>query len=61
MEFRCFVRQGNLRGVCQRDVANFHPFLPEQVGQIEEAIAVFWQENVHGVFPASSTTSWTCT
>ena len=51
MEFRCFVRRGNLRGVCQRDVANFYPFLPEQVGQIEEAIAVFWQENVHGVFP----------
>lgn len=51
MEFRCFVRRGNLRGVCQRDVANYYPFLPDQVNVIEEAIAVFWQEKVHGVFP----------
>ena len=51
MEFRCFVRGGNLRGICQRDVSNFYPFLPSQVEWLEETIAVFWQESVHGAFP----------
>ena len=51
MEFRCFVRGGNLRGICQRDVSNFYPFLPSQVEWLEETLAVFWQERVHGAFP----------
>jgi hypothetical protein len=32
MEFRCFVKAGNLRGICQRDVSNFYPYLPSMVG-----------------------------
>jgi len=31
MEFRCFVKDNNLRGICQRDVSNFYPYLLGEV------------------------------
>ena len=33
-EFRCFVAEGNLVGVSQRDCANFYSFLLEQQQQV---------------------------
>ena len=51
MEFRCFVKGSNLRGICQRDVSNFYPYLPDMVPSLEELISVFWQDEVSRVFP----------
>ena len=47
MEFRCFVRRGTLRGVCQRDCANFYPFLPDRVDRLTDLLAEFWQDVVY--------------
>jgi hypothetical protein len=55
MEFRCFVKGGNLRGICQRDVSNFYPYLPDEAASLEELLAVFWQEHVSGRGLHSST------
>ena len=52
MEFRCFVRRGTLRGVCQRDCANFYPFLPDRVDRLTDLLAEFWQDVVYPSFPS---------
>ena len=54
MEFRCFVKSGNLRGICQRDVSNYYPYLLEDAEALEELIAVFWQDHVSGLFPSAN-------
>jgi hypothetical protein len=52
MEFRCFVRRGTLRGVCQRDCSNFYPFLPDRVDRLTDLLAEFWQDVVYPSFPS---------
>jgi hypothetical protein len=51
MEFRCFVRNRNLVGICQRDYTNYYEFLGSIVDEIEKAIVEFYDANVKESFP----------
>lgn len=50
-EFRCFVRQGQLVAMCQRDSANFYPSLVERRHHFESLLVGFWEEHVRDRFP----------
>lgn len=51
-EFRVFVRDNKIAGICQRDL-NFYEFLQEEETQenIKNLIKTFWDENVKESFP----------
>ncbi|TIC06692.1 midasin [Wallemia mellicola] len=51
-EFRVFVRDNKIAGICQRDL-NFYEFLQEEETQenIRNLIKTFWDENVKETFP----------
>lgn len=51
MEFRCFVRDNKLVGICQRDYTNFYEFLGTIMDEIEKAIVEFYDAVVKGAFP----------
>ena len=60
LEFRLFVRDGDLVGMCQRDCSNFYPFLTErkQKDALEETLVLFWQDVVSGAFECADCDSY---
>ncbi|KIJ62710.1 hypothetical protein HYDPIDRAFT_135933 [Hydnomerulius pinastri MD-312] len=46
-EVRCFVRNGKLLGICQRDT-NFYDFMVDPATQrkVRETVRQFWEENI---------------
>eukprot|EP00158_Paraphelidium_tribonemae_P003231 Partr_v1_DN25976_c1_g1_i1_m68296 putative cell division cycle len=46
MEFRCFVRDGDLRGISQRDYGTFYDFLAAIKDDIEDSITEFFDKVV---------------
>ncbi|KAJ3046013.1 hypothetical protein HDV00_003761 [Rhizophlyctis rosea] len=54
MEFRCFVRDGNLIGISQRDTANYYEFLPELANDFRDLIEHFYDQKLEGKFPDPS-------
>lgn len=55
MEFRCFVRNRAIIGVCQRD-RTFYRFLLEQRGSIRKRISEFYEKNIREKFSLSDCT-----
>ena len=51
LEFRCFVKEGVLLGISQRDVRNFYPAIQEERELIKQAICQFFYSNVRERFP----------
>jgi hypothetical protein len=45
MEFRCFVKNQEIIGICQRDV-NYYEFLPKMKSTIELLIYRFFEDHV---------------
>jgi hypothetical protein len=60
LEFRLFVRDGDLVGMCQRDCSNFYPFLTDskQKDTLEETLVLFWQDVVSGAFECADCDSY---
>ncbi|KAK4340198.1 hypothetical protein RND71_041660 [Anisodus tanguticus] len=56
MEFRCFVRNGILVGVSQREVTGFYPVLLEKKDELITAIQGFFNYKVKGNFESESYT-----
>ncbi|KAM7262545.1 hypothetical protein ACFE04_000228 [Oxalis oulophora] len=56
MEFRCFVRQNCLVGICQREVTTYYPLLPEKKEILETLIQSFFDENVKMKFESENYT-----
>ena len=54
MEFRCFVRNRELVGICQRDYRNYYSFLFELQDILEEKICDFFEDSIQGKFPDDS-------
>ncbi|KAA0187176.1 hypothetical protein HAZT_HAZT002788, partial [Hyalella azteca] len=50
-EFRCFVTQSRLMGVCPRDVSQYYPCLGLERSSILADISSFWRENIDNRFP----------
>ncbi|KAJ3082408.1 hypothetical protein HK100_009681 [Physocladia obscura] len=50
MEFRCFVKDGVLVGICQRDYLNHYPFLVSSRLTLESAITNFFKNEINGKF-----------
>ena len=50
MEFRCFVHNGKLLGVTQRDSSSFYPFLANLEQMLKERVAAFFNEHVKAKF-----------
>lgn len=46
MEFRCFVKDGDLRAICQRVDTQYFPFLVAKLDQLEDVIGIFVDEIV---------------
>ncbi|KAL7119034.1 hypothetical protein ACP275_02G038000 [Erythranthe tilingii] len=56
MEFRCFVLNKLLVGICQREVTNFYPTLLERKSDLKAMIVDFFVEEVKGKFRSESFT-----
>lgn len=56
MEFRCFVLQNILVGICQREVTNFYPILVERRDDLKTMIEGFFMEKVKEKFGSESYT-----
>ncbi|KAJ3282693.1 hypothetical protein HK104_010770 [Borealophlyctis nickersoniae] len=54
MEFRCFVTDGQLLAISQRDHANYYDFLPALAEDIRSRITNFYNEKIRGKFPDES-------
>ncbi|KAJ4460449.1 putative cell division cycle protein [Paratrimastix pyriformis] len=52
-EFRCFVREGRLLAISQREATHF-PHLKKSIGQLSDTIEKFWQAVVRTRFPIPS-------
>lgn len=50
VEFRCFVRNGTLIGICQRDVNHFDYLRPMEV-ELRKRIQTFFQQRLRDTFP----------
>jgi len=53
MEFRCFVKNGNMIGISQRDISNFYSFLLTDIDNIEDKLVLFWEKYIKNSFPLS--------
>ncbi|EPS73179.1 hypothetical protein M569_01578, partial [Genlisea aurea] len=56
MEFRCFVKDNHLVGVCQREVTNFYPALVELQHDLKTLILEFFMGKVEGKFGSKNYT-----
>ncbi|XP_042007440.1 cell division cycle protein 123 homolog [Salvia splendens] len=56
MEFRCFVHDKSLVGICQREVTNFYPVLVEKKSELKEAIKQLFVEKIKEEFEPESYT-----
>lgn len=56
MEFRCFVRNQVLVGICQREVTGFYPVLVEKKYDLKSLILDFYVDNLRGRFESESYT-----
>ncbi|KAL0480986.1 cell division cycle protein 123 [Acrasis kona] len=50
MEFRCFIREGELIAISQRDHQNYYKFLEDRIAEYREKLHVFWKQNVQTKF-----------
>ncbi|GBG90497.1 hypothetical protein CBR_g50844 [Chara braunii] len=50
MEFRCFVRRGELIAISQREVTSLYPTLLERRYQMRDLLVDFFEETVSGAF-----------
>ncbi|XP_069950951.1 translation initiation factor eIF2 assembly protein [Cherax quadricarinatus] len=50
-EFRCFVRNKELVGICQRDISQSYCCIGSDQANIRSDIISFWQENIENRFP----------
>jgi len=50
MEFRCFVRENKLVGICQRKTKHFYPFLKEKQQEIVARISEFFTSKLKNKF-----------
>lgn len=50
MEFRAFVRNNTLLGICQREVTGFYESLLEREDEFTDLILDFWMENLKDEF-----------
>lgn len=46
MEFRCFVRDGRVCGISQRDIQVYYPFLAHRCTQIRTKILAFYEQHM---------------
>jgi len=53
-EFRCFVKDGLLTGICQRDYTNYYEHIVSRQAQIARDILSFFKENISEKFPDSN-------
>ncbi|GAA0175614.1 hypothetical protein LIER_41946 [Lithospermum erythrorhizon] len=56
MEFRCFVRNGLLVGISQREVTGFYPALLEKIDDMRTILRDFFMDKVRGIFDSDSYT-----
>ena len=54
MEFRCFVRNQCIIGICQRDTSNYYDFLHEYKDEFLQRIMDFYDSKVKETFPDSN-------
>eukprot|EP01133_Synstelium_polycarpum_P000061 gene61-82_t len=54
MEFRCFVKDDQLIGICQRDTSTFYDFLVTKKTAIGEAIELFYRDKIMAKFKDNS-------
>jgi len=50
-EFRCWVADGCLVALCQRDVTNFYPHMAREEKSIEQDLTTFFREQIRDKFP----------
>lgn len=50
-EFRCFVKNNTLIGICQRDISVKHQHIVDKVDEIQERIKTFYTTTLHKEFP----------
>jgi hypothetical protein len=51
-EFRCYVREGDLKAFCQRDVSNYYGHIAAQQESIKQDIISFFGEHIKDKFPS---------
>ena len=51
MEFRCFIKQDELIGACQRDTSQFYDFLIQERDELWSLLTLFYKERIQGRFP----------
>ncbi|CAL8405357.1 unnamed protein product [Arctogadus glacialis] len=50
-EFRCFVKENKLIGICQRDYTQYYHHISKQEENVCQAIQTFFQEHIRYNFP----------
>lgn len=50
MEFRLFVGNQSILGICQRDMSTYYDFLKNDMDDLEDLIVEFWENNVCAAF-----------
>lgn len=53
-EFRCFVKDDLLIGICQRDYTNYYDYIVNKKTQICQDIVSFFKENIYKKFPSNN-------
>ncbi|GFR69727.1 cell division cycle protein 123 homolog [Elysia marginata] len=53
-EFRCFVKDNQLIGICQRNSTKFYPYIKREKSLIVEDISRFFRTKISGRFPQPS-------
>ncbi|RKP01736.1 hypothetical protein CXG81DRAFT_11593 [Caulochytrium protostelioides] len=54
LEFRCFVREGQIVAISQRDMANYYDFLTNDFATHTERIVRFFRDEVARTFPCQT-------
>lgn len=54
LEFRCFVKDRQLVGICQRDYLKYYSFLWDLKDQLADEIEGFFEDNLQHTFPDES-------